>query len=157
MSSPTAVAALMNPHTTPLEFWIRVTQSDGSALRGAADCDTASIIYYLENPFGDDMLILEAIMYGTVAGTDGDIDIGLADDAAGSNSGVEICDSLVQAVGFKRLLVALDGISTAGALWKAKGTSADSFITFKQNADADASGFRGVLALRLMPSKVFTQ
>jgi hypothetical protein len=54
-----------------------------------------------------DVVITEALINITALDAqDADMDIGLADDAAGTNSGVEICDSLVNsAVARQRGLV----------------------------------------------------
>jgi hypothetical protein len=128
------------------QFFVRIP-----GFAGAPDCDAASIVHYIANPFGMDVVITEAYVNITALDAqDADMDIGLADDAAGTNSGVEICDSLVNsAVGVKRCLVALDGVGVTAPIWKASG--ADSYITSKQNADVDAADLAFNLILRCVP------
>jgi len=133
------------------DFWMRFP-----GLRAASDQDSGGNddIYYLENPFYMDLVILEALaVITTLDAQDGDIDIGLADDATGTNVGAEICDSLVNtAAGVFELMdpQALAG-TTSRPIWKAKGTSTDAFLTITQNGDADVSALRWNLLLRVVP------
>lgn len=132
------------------DFWMRFP-----GLRGASDQDAGGNddIYYLENPLARDLVVLQALaVITTASGNDGDIDIGLADDATGTNVGKEICDSLVDSsAGVLELMPtqAITGVSRP--TWKAKGTSTDAFLTITQNADADASALRWTLMLRVVP------
>jgi hypothetical protein len=130
------------------EFWVKIP-----GLSAATDCDTASILYYCLNPFNEDVVIVEALANITTEDAqDGDIDVGLADDAAGMNSGTEICDSLVNsAAGVLRLMAALNGIGVAAPIWRKTGTATDSYLTVKQNADADAAALKWNLILKCVP------
>jgi hypothetical protein len=159
MSSPTAVAVISNEVKTGSvgavrERWVKITKSDKTALSFAADCDAASVVYYIENPFGQDMAIADSIVNITTLGTDADADIGLADDAAGTNKGVEIADSLVNATAgvYKHGLGGAIAGTVLLPVWKTKGSATDSFITITQNADADASATRWELLLKLIPT-----
>lgn len=132
------------------DFWMRFP-----GLRGASDVDAGSNldIYYLENPYGIDLVILEALaVITTLDAQDGDIDVGLADDADGANAGCEIIDSLVNtAVG---VLAGLPTEALAGVarpIWKAKGSATDAFLNILQNADADVAALRWNLLLRVVP------
>jgi hypothetical protein len=136
------------------DFWMRFP-----GLRGASDQDAGGndVIYYLESPFFENMVILEALAtITTLDAQDADIDIGIVDDAAGTDSltGVAvICDSLVNtAAGVFRVMTpeAVAG-TTAAPIWKAKGTAAGSFLSIKQNGDVDAAALRWNLAIRVIP------
>jgi len=131
------------------EFWMRFP-----GLRAASDCDSASIIYYMENPYGKDLVVLDALaVITTVDAQDGDIDVGLADNATGSNIGAEIFDSIVNtnAGVFEGTVVQAVAGTGAKCIWKAKGTSTDAFVCVKQNADADVSDLRWNLLLKVIP------
>jgi len=137
------------------EFWMRFP-----GLRGSSDMDSAGPIYYKENPMSEDLVIKEVLLVvqtasGNVAT---DIDIGLADDKAGSNVGVEICDGLVAATlntaGVKRLLGPLVlATPPTACIWKAKGSSTDAFLTVMQRGDVDASALRATLLVKVIPYK----
>ena len=133
------------------DFWMRFP-----GLRAASDCDAGSNldIYYLENPYGKDLVVLEAlVVITTVDAQDGDIDIGLADDATGTNVGVEIADSLVNTAAGVFAVLSPEALArtTKRCIWKAKGSSTDAFLTVTQNADADVSDLRWTLCLRVVP------
>ena len=106
-----------------------------------------------ENPYGEDVLIIEAYAaITTLSATDGDIDIGLADDEAGTNKGAEIVDSMVHsAVAIHTYLLhtpAVTGVSYP--IWKAANaahTAVDSWIACWQNTSADSSAVRYNLIL----------
>lgn len=131
------------------EFWIKIP-----GLSAASDCDSASVIYYLQNPYPVDMVILEALcVITTLDAQDGDIDVGLADDADGTNAGVELFDSIVNTAtgvfaGMPARAIAGTGLRPT---WKASGSSTDSYITVTQNGDADVSALRWTLMLKLLP------
>jgi hypothetical protein len=151
MSSPIAGPLTQSVIKTGNEGACRVFFVKIPGFTGVSDCDAASIVHYIANPFGMDVVITEALINITALDAqDADMDIGLADDAAGTNSGVEICDSLVNsAVAVKRGLVAQDGIGVNAPVWKASGT--DSYITSKQNADVDSADLAFTLNLRCIP------
>ena len=136
------------------DFWIRIP-----GLGAASDCDTASLLYYLENPYCEDLVMLEALVTITTEDAqDGDIDIGLCDAAAGTDSSDTsecICDSMVNtAAGVFAVLGPNALACTQGRyIWKAKGASTDSFLSVTQNTDADVSALKWNLALRVMPYK----
>jgi hypothetical protein len=130
------------------EWWAKIPE-----LSAAADADAGGnlYLYYAKNPYNEDVVITEALANITTEDAqDGDIDIGLADDAEGTNSGTELCDSLVNSgKGVKRLLAALDGIGVAAPIWRKSG--GDSYITVKQNGDADVSALRWNLLIKCIP------
>ena len=129
-------------------------------LRAASDQDAGGvdIIYYFENPKAEDLVIIEALAVVTTASGNvaTDLDIGLGDDAAGANNGVEVCDGLVaatlNAVGVKRLMgPQVLATPPAAPILKAKGAAADSFIIVKQNGDVDASALRWNFFIKVIP------
>ncbi|MDD4985780.1 MAG: hypothetical protein PHQ43_08330 [Dehalococcoidales bacterium] len=134
------------------DFWMRFP-----GLSAASDCDSAHLLYYCENPFYQDLIILEAlIVITTLDAHDGDIDVGLCDDAVGTDAADTsecICDSMVNnAAGvFSVLNPPALACTTSLPIWKAKGTSTDSYLSVTQNADADVSSLRWGLMLRVMP------
>jgi hypothetical protein len=104
-----------------------------------------TVVNVAENPFGEDMIILEAytdVLHTATA--DADMDIGLADSSAGANHAAEIVDSLVDnATGVKAYLLhtlAADGVALV--VWKAANaahTAADSWIaTYQTNTSASS-------------------
>ena len=164
MSNPTAVEVLSSVQDQATlgalrEIWIKIAKNDGSALSAAADCDQASQLYYIENPFGYDVVITKTLAVVTALDAqDGDIDAGLADDIAGSNKGVELVDSLVNTA------VAVLDQTVQGAIastvvlpvWKAGNqahTAVDSFISIWQNGDADVTDLRWYLLVKCIPYK----
>jgi hypothetical protein len=132
------------------EYWLRFP-----GLSAASDCDTAgSVLYYLENPYKMDLVILTALaVITTLDAQDGDIDVGLADDAAGTNVGQEIFDSLVNtAVGvFEGTTPQAVAGTGSKAIWKENGNSTDAFLCIVQQADADVSALRWHLYLKVIP------
>jgi hypothetical protein len=160
MANPTALAMVadfqkqFDQAGAARDFWMRFP-----GLGAASDCDAASLLYYCENPFYEDLIILEAlIIITTLDAQDGDIDVGLADDKIGtdaSDTSECICDSMVNtAVGVFAVLGPNALACTQGRnIWKAKGTSTDSFLTVTQNTDADVAALKWDLMLRVMPYK----
>ncbi|MFC1924300.1 hypothetical protein ACFLXA_02920 [Chloroflexota bacterium] len=132
------------------DFWMKFP-----GLRAASDADSpGGIIYYLENPFKQDLVILEALaVITTVDAQDGDIDVGLADDADGTSVGAEIFDSIVNTAAgvFAGLAASAVAGTTSRPIWKAPGSSTDSFLCIDQNGDADVSALRWNLLLRVIP------
>ena len=132
------------------EFWIRIP-----GLSAAADQDSGGNddIYYLLNPFAQDMVILNALcVITTLDAQDGDIDIGLADDAEGTSVGAEVFDSIVNtAVGVFEGTVVQAPAGGAKAIWRKSGTATDSYLVVTQNGDADVSALNWHLALKLIP------
>lgn len=157
MANPTAKAMQLdttkNADSTGAcrEFWMRFP-----GLRGASDQDAGGvdIIYYYENPKYRDLVILDALAVITALDAqDGDIDVGLMDDAIGTSIGAEIFDSIVNsAAGVFEGTVA-QAIAGTGAkgIWKAKGSATDSFIGVIQNADVDAADLRWSLLVKVIP------
>jgi hypothetical protein len=132
------------------EFWLRFP-----GLRANSDAGTAADdIYYKENPYNEDLVILTALaVITTAAGNDGDIDVGLADDAAGTNAGAEIFDSIVDSAAgvFEGTIPQAVAGTGAKCIWKKNGNSTDAFLCIIQNADADASAMRWDLLLKVIP------
>lgn len=136
------------------EFWMRFP-----GLRAASDCDSASLIYYLENPYSEDLAVLASIAaIETLDAQDGDIDVGLIDDAIGtaslSHSNVLI-DSLVNTAAVVLYTGSPQALAATTTLyvWKAKGSSTDAFLGIIQNTDADVSALRWTLLLKVIPYK----
>lgn len=133
------------------EYWLRFP-----GLRGASDQDAGGvdIIYYFENPKYRDLVVLDALcVITTEDAQDGDIDVGLMDDAAGTGLGAEIFDSIVNsAAGIFEGTVA-QAIAGTGVkyIWKAKGTATNSFIGVIQNADVDCADLRWNLLVKVIP------
>lgn len=133
------------------EFWAKITQADGTPL--ADGTDALTFIYYVENPFGVDVVITEAIL-NVIAldATDITLDIGLSDDAAGTGVGKELFDHAANtAVAVLRGLPAQGIIGVSAPIWRKSGYATDSFITFYQT-DLDASALcRFVLLVKCVP------
>ncbi len=134
------------------DFWMKITKSDGTALSIGTAATT--VIWSAENPYYQDLVILEALLNITTEDDDDiDMDIGLADAAAGTNKGVEICDSAVNtAVGIFALLGpnAL-ACTQARFVWLAKDSTTDSFITFYQTGASTHGVLKFTLLLRVVP------
>jgi len=135
------------------EFWIKVEGFGGLSSPGSA-----TVVNSVENPVYEDLAIIKAELYvktgsGSVAT---DLDIGLADDADGSNIGAELADGLesatLDAEGVKELGIvrAIDD-PPVQPIWKAKGNSTDSFISTIQKGDVDASALVANLLLKCVP------
>lgn len=136
------------------EYWLRIP-----GLSASSDMDAGGLIYYLENPFYMDMVVLNALaVITTLDAQDGDIDVGLGDDAAGTSAGAEIFDSLVNTAAgiFEGTIVQAIAGTGAKCIWKAKGTSTDSFLCIVQNTDADVSALRWNLFLKVIPYEDLT-
>lgn len=120
------------------EFWVKITEADGTPLVNQTSATT--LTYYVENPFKMPVVITECLVnIITLDAGDGDIDIGLSDDAIGTGIGQEFIDSLVNsAVAVKRGLVVLDGVGISAPIWREAGYATDSFVTVYQNS-ADAT------------------
>lgn len=138
------------------DYWVKITESDGTALQNGTAATT--LLYYVLNPLGMDVVITEALLNITTEDDDDiDMDIGLADSATGTNKGVEICDSAVNtATGVFRLMTpeAL-ACTTSAPVWKASnglGTAVDSFITFYQTGASTHAVLVFTLLLRCIPT-----
>ncbi len=146
-----------NPHVKAYttgalrEFWVGIR---GLSAPSDQDSGGNDHFYYLLNPFKQDMVIMNALsVITTIDANDGDIDVGLADDALGTNSGAEVIDSLEHdVVGIYEGTVA-QAIACTGAkaIWRKEGTSTDSYLTWVQASDADVSALRWHLFLQLIP------
>ena len=132
------------------EFWIRIP-----GLSAASDQDSGGNddLYYLLNPFPEDMVILNALaVVTTLDANDGNLDVGLANDAEGTSVGAEIIDSLDNsAAGVYECTVVQAPAGGAKAIWRVAGTATDSYLVITQNTDADASDLRWHLLLKLIP------
>ena len=131
------------------EFWIRIP-----GLSAASDADAGTVMYQLLNPFKMDLVVVSTlVVITTLDAEDGDIDVGLGDDATGSNPGAELFDSIVNTA--EGIFEGLGPRAVAGTatrpIWKAPGTSTDSYLTIKQNADVDASDLRWNLFIKVIP------
>ncbi len=132
------------------EIWIKA-----SGLTGLVSAATPTVVNALQNPFNDDLVIVGASLYvATASGAVAtDMDIGLADDAAGTNIGAELADGLVaatlDAVGVKELgAVHAIGAPPAEVIWKAKGAATDSYVATIQRGNLDAHTLVANLLLR---------
>ena len=122
---------------------------------------STTVVSVAENPFGEDMIILEAFTHvTTVATADADMDIGLADDEDGSNHDNVIVDSLADnALGVKEYLI--HTIAAAGAaplIWKAPNAAhnaADSWIATYQTNTSASSDLRFNLTLVVCREAIF--
>jgi len=134
------------------EFWMRFP-----GLTGADDCDAASVIYYKENPYARDLVVLDALaVITTLDAQDGDIDVGLADDATGTDTlslTAAIFDSIVNtAVGvFEGTIPQAVAGTGSKVIWKAKGSTTGAFLSIIQNADVDLSALQWTLLLKVIP------
>jgi hypothetical protein len=129
------------------EFWVKIEGIVGQA--------AASLLHAILNPFGEDLVITKGLLVVTTASGNvaTDLDIGVADDAAGTNNGAELCDGAVAATlntaGVKDLsVVHAIAAPPAMAIWKAAGTATDSYICIDQNGAVDASALRATLCLK---------
>ena len=122
--------------------------------------ENPTVVNYIESPYAEDVYIIRAFLHvrtasGNVAT---DLDIGLADDAAGTNIGGELADGMVaatlNAVGVKELGI-VHAIATPPVkpCWKAKGSAADSFLATIQNGKVDASALVYDLYLEIVRAK----
>jgi len=86
---------------------------------------------YTLNPFGEDMVIMEAYIYVVTAdSTNGTIDIGLDDDALGTGIGAEIANEFVLDAGCWKLLAAgAVDTTTARPIWLKSGSGTDSYLS----------------------------
>ncbi len=158
MTSPVEIEMTFDPSRTAdgsgacREFWMRFP-----GLSGAADCDAASVIYYKENPYGKDLVVLTALaVITTLDAQDADIDVGLADDSAGTDTlslTAAIFDSIVNTAAGVFEGTNPQAIAGTGSkvIWKAKGSSTGSYLSIIQNADVDASALRWTLLLKVIP------
>ena len=127
------------------KFAIRVVGLVGSDAAGQMDS--------FENPFGVDVLILEAyVAITTIAANDANMDVGLADDVDGTSKGSEICASIIDTGvaihAYKLHTPAVTGV--AFPIWKAANSTnnaADSWISCWQNGSSDSSALRYNLIL----------
>jgi len=108
---------------------------------GLSSAASATIANYTVSPFTHDMVILAAYMdITTVDAQDADLDIGIADDADGTNQEDNLFDSPANTAA-----VVLEGLAVqtiagkALPIWKAAGASTNSYITAEQNGNVDAS------------------
>ena len=91
---------------------------------------------YTLNPFGEDMVIMEAYIYVVTAdSSNGTIDVGLDDDALGTSIGVEVFDEFVLDAGMYEGLVT-QGITTTTSrpIWLKSGT--DSYLSIVPGSTA---------------------
>ena len=124
---------------------------------GLSSAGSETVANYTVSPFSEDMIILEAYMCITTEDAqDADLDIGIADNAAATNAEDNLFDSITNtAVGvFKGIAVsAITGV--ARPIWKAVGSSTNSFITAQQNGNVDSSSLVYNLVLIVAPYAKF--
>ena len=131
------------------EYWLRIP-----GLSGASDNDsTDQPIYYLLNPYGMDLVVLDALaVITTASGGVAEINVGLGNDAAGTSAAAEIFDTLTDsAAGVLEGTVAQVITGGAKCIWRKSGTATDSYLIVVQGADADASAMRWNLYLKVIP------
>lgn len=132
------------------EFWMRFPGLRANATGGTNSDD----VYYLENPYGKDLVVLTALaVITTVDAQDADIDVGLADDAIGTNAGAEIFDSIVNTAAgvFEGTIPQAVAGTGNKCIWKAKGNSTDAFICIIQNDATGSEDLRWALLLKVIP------
>jgi hypothetical protein len=157
MSSPTV--QVIKPNVTKQggvgacrEYWFKI-----GPLSAAADNDAAdSPIYVIENPYAVDLVITQALINITTLSANAvDIDIGLADNAASLNKGAEIQDGMISTTAGVLNSLIMTGDPTASAtfllIWKAQGSTTDSFIDITQKGDVDGSAIVWWLLLKCVP------
>jgi hypothetical protein len=130
------------------EFYIKIEGIIGDATGGL-------VLHTILNPFGEDLVITKGLLVVTTASGNvaTDLDIGLGDNAAGLNNGAELCDGAVAATlntaGVKDLsVVHAIAAPPAVTIWKAAGSSTDSYMCIDQNGSVDASALRATLCLK---------
>lgn len=135
------------------EFWIKAT-----GLVGLSSASSATVANVIENPYYEDLAIMEAYIYITTASGNvaTDLDIGVADSVTGTNIGAELADGLVAAslnsTGVRRLgIVGSISAPPLRPIWKAKGVATDSFIATIQRGDYNASALRFNILLNCSP------
>jgi hypothetical protein len=128
-----------------------------TGLVGLSSAASETVANYIESPFGEDVVITEAYLRVTALDAqDADMDIGLADDAAGTSADDTIFDSPANdALAVLRGLVVAGVAGVATPIWRKKGYATDSFITAQQNGNADASTLTYDLILVCSPLAKF--
>ena len=134
------------------EFWIRIP---GLSAAAAATSAGNLPMYYLLNPFNQDMVVFNALLVVTTVDATGDavISVGLGNDATGASLGAEILSSFPNdATGVYEGTVA-QAIACTGSkcIWKKPGTSTDSYLVVGQDGNLDATALRWHLLLKLIP------
>lgn len=138
------------------EFWVKM-----AGLVGVDSGDTDAVINTVENPFQEDMLIIEALVdVTTIANVAVDMNISPADDVDGTNidSTGTIADALTTAdFGTVQVVAVLAPTALAGTvrpIWKAPnvaGTAVDSWIATYQDGSVSAAVLRYNLLLKVIP------
>jgi hypothetical protein len=126
---------------------------------GLSSAASETVANYTVSPFAEDMIILAAYMCVTTVSATGsaDFDIGIADDADGSNNGDELFDAITT----YSTLGVYEGLATeavtggARPIWKATGSTTDSYIVAQQNGNVDASDLVYNLVLVVAPYAKF--
>lgn len=126
-----------------------------SGLGGLSAAAAETVVNYIVNPFGEDVYILDALMHiRTVDAQDADLDIGIADDAAGTNADDSLFDSPANsALGILAGLAVHAIAGRALPKWAKAGAAADSYITTQQNGNVDASSLVYDLYLLIVRAK----
>ena len=138
------------------EFWIKMEGLVGLAAAGAG-----KVVNAIENPFQEDLAIIEAIVdVTTAANVAADINISPADDKDGTNIDATgtIADALVAAaLGTTQKVAVLAPTALAGVvrpIWKAPNAdhdAVDSWIATYQTGAVDASGLVYNLLVKVIP------
>lgn len=93
---------------------------------------------YTLNPFGEDMVIMEAYVYVVTAdSSNGTLDVGLDDDALGTSIGAEVFNEFVLDAGVYEGLVT-QGVATTTSrpIWLKSGTATDSYLSIVPGSTA---------------------
>jgi hypothetical protein len=136
------------------EQWVRLP-----GLRAASDCDSPAVLYYKENPYYEDLAIIDALAVIETADAtwEGGITVGLGDTADDTSAGTEIFNPVVNSAAgvFQGTVVQAVAGTGAKCIWTAKGTATDAFIVIIQNTDYDLSDMRWHLLLKVIPYSDF--
>lgn len=138
------------------EFWIKMT-----GLIGVVSGSANAVINTIENPFQEDLLILEALVdVTTIAAVAVDMNISPADDVDGANIDTTgtIADALVSAdFGTKQVVAVLAPTALTGTvrpIWKAPnaaGTAVDSWIATYQDGEVAGDTLVYNLLVKVIP------
>lgn len=140
------------------EFWIKM-----EGLVGLAAAASATVVNVAENPFDQDLLIIQALIkVNTASGAvDTNMDIGLGDDEDGSSAATELATDLedeelnvVQTV--ELMAPRVINATPIRPVWKAPNAdhdAADSWLVTTQNGNIDASALVCNLLVKVIPVK----
>jgi hypothetical protein len=126
-------------------------------LVGLSSAASETVANYAVSPFSEDMIILEAYMCITTEDAqNADLDIGIADDATATNAENNLFDAPTNTATGVLKGIAVSAITgVARPIWKAAGSSTNSYITAQQNGNVDASSLVYNLVLICAPYAKF--